>query len=206
MLRFAAFLGLGLFVLATNTACTPIGAIVGAGATAGVAAMSERGVEVTAQDFAVHAKVLEKVGSADHTLATRLGFEVYEGKVLVVGPVTDETEMTKVVGLIWKVDGVADVINELTVEEKGGLFDATRDTWIATQLKAALTLDGNVYAINYGIETNNKVVYLMGIAQTQQELNRVIAHARAIGYVRRVVSHVRIKTPAKSAETSKGAS
>ena len=206
MLRLAATLGLGLLLLATNTACTPIGAVVGAGATAGVAAMSERGVEVTANDFAIHAKVLEKVASANHSLVAKLGFEVYESKVLVVGPVTDEAEMAKVIELIWQIDGVAKVINELTVEASGGLFDATRDSWISTQLKAALTFDGNVYAINYGIETNNKVIYLVGIAQNQQELDRVIAHARAIDYVRRVVSHVRIKTPAKNAKLMKGAS
>ena len=37
------------------------------------------------------------------------------------------------------------------------------------------------------------VVYLMGIAQSQAELDRVTGHARNQSYVRRVVSHVRIK-------------
>ncbi len=47
--------------------------------------------------------------------------------------------------------------------------------------------------MNYSIETVNGVVYLIGVAQSQEELDRVINHARQISYVRRIVSHVRIK-------------
>ena len=38
-----------------------------------------------------------------------------------------------------------------------------------------------------------KIVYLIGIAQDQRELDRVIAHSRTITYVRQVISHVRVK-------------
>ena len=41
----------------------------------------------------------------------------------------------------------------------------------------------------------NGTVYLMGIAQNQAELNRVKNHARGLDYVRRVISHVRLKKP-----------
>ena len=39
----------------------------------------------------------------------------------------------------------------------------------------------------------NGTVYLIGVAQSQKELDRVRDHARQIRYVRRIVSHVRIK-------------
>jgi osmotically-inducible protein OsmY len=51
-------------------------------------------------------------------------------------------------------------------------------------------------AINYNIETVNGTVYLIGIAKSQLEVDRVIAHARSLGYVKRVISHVRIKKAA----------
>ena len=50
-------------------------------------------------------------------------------------------------------------------------------------------------AINYSVETVNGTIYLIGIAQNQEELDRVIAHARTIEYVRKVVDHVRVKKP-----------
>ena len=37
---------------------------------------------------------------------------------------------------------------------------------------------------------------MIGIAQNKEELDRVISHARNIEYVRKVVSHVRLKDKA----------
>jgi osmotically-inducible protein OsmY len=53
-------------------------------------------------------------------------------------------------------------------------------------------------AINYVIETVNGTVYLIGVAQDRVELNRVIAHANKTKFVRRVISHVRLKSSPKS--------
>jgi osmotically-inducible protein OsmY len=39
----------------------------------------------------------------------------------------------------------------------------------------------------------NGTVYVMGIAQSQAEVDRVRDHARQLAYVRRVVSYVRVK-------------
>ncbi len=49
-------------------------------------------------------------------------------------------------------------------------------------MKGKLTLDNKVLAINYAIETVNGIVYLIGIAQNQSELDRVIAHSRTINF------------------------
>ena len=97
------------------------------------------------------------------------------------------------VRLAWKVIGVKEVINEIQVTSDSGVIDLARDSWITTQLKSKLTLDNKVLAINYVIETVNGIVYLIGIAQNQGELDRVIAHSRTISYVRQVISHVRVK-------------
>jgi osmotically-inducible protein OsmY len=73
------------------------------------------------------------------------------------------------------------------------LTDSAQDIWIATQLKTKLLVDSEVSSINYSIETVNQVVYLMGVAQSQAEIDRVIGHAKNISYVRRVVNYVRVK-------------
>ena len=54
--------------------------------------------------------------------------------------------------------------------------------------------DSKIKAINYAIDTVNGTVYLMGVAQNEWELSLVSNHARSLDYVRRVVSHVRIKS------------
>jgi osmotically-inducible protein OsmY len=170
-----------------------VGVAVGAGATAGVAAYQERGIEAAAIDLNLEAQIVNLWLQKDETLTLKLGIEAYEGRILLTGVVEDPEMRDDAVRLAWKVIGVKEVINEIQVTSDSGIVDLARDSWITTQLKSKLTLDNKVLAINYAIETVNGIVYLIGIAQSQDELDRVIAHSRTISYVRRVISHVRVK-------------
>ena len=170
-----------------------VGVAVGAGATAGVAAYQERGIEAAAIDLNLEAQIIKLWLQQDDMLTLKLGVEAYEGRILLTGVVEDPQMQADAVRLAWKVIGVKEVINEIQVTSDSGVIDLARDSWITTQLKSKLTLDNKVLAINYAIETVNGIVYLIGIAQNQDELDRVIAHSRTISYVRRVISHVRVK-------------
>jgi len=172
------------------------GVLVGAAASVGVAAYDERGVAGVAQDTKIATLIRAAYFDTEIELLQDVGLEVYEGRVLVTGIVPTEEMRADAVRLAWQVADVKDVINELIVNQNTTLTDAARDTWITTKLKASLTGDETIFSINYGIETVNGIVYLIGIAQDQGELNRVIAHAREVERVRRVVSHVRVKAPA----------
>lgn len=179
----------------TNAACTPVGAVLGIGAGTGLAAYQERGVDGVARDFGLSSRIIDQYARFDHTLLAHVGVEVYESRVLLTGQVKTEKERADAVRLAWKVDGIIDVINEIHVTSDGGVIDTARDGWISTQLEAKLTFDEKILAINYAIETVGATVYLIGIAQSAAELERVKNHARSIAYVRHIVSHVRVKTP-----------
>lgn len=168
------------------------GAVVGGGAAVGTAAYQERGLQIVARDLAVATKVRVAMLNAGEQYVIGVGVEVYEGRVLLTGTLANEEMRATAVSLAWKGEGVTDVINEIQIGE-ASLRDLARDSWITAQLKSKLTFDKKILAINYSIETVNGIVYLIGIAQNQRELDRVIAHARNIGYVRRIISHVRMK-------------
>lgn len=187
----ALFLGLA--------ACTPVGVVVGAGATVGVAAVQERGIKGGASDLKIQAGVLDQFIKSDLKLTSTIGTEVYDGRVLLTGSTKNVKLADQAVKLAWKVEGVKDVINEIQIDRDGALSDYAQDSWITVQLKSKLTFDKEVLAVNYAIETVNGVVYLIGIAQDKKELDRVIAQANKIKFVRKVVSHVRIKTPGPGA-------
>lgn len=190
---FACALLLGAAHLA---GCTAAGTAAGAGAAVGVAAFEERGVEGAARDLRTTAQIREAMFMEDHTLLTKIGVEVYMGRALLTGAVTDEQVRADAVRLAWTAAGVEDVLNEIQVVEDTDAVDGARDVWITTQLRSQLTFDKQVLAINYSIETVNGTIYLIGTAQNQAELDRVIAHARELSNVRRVVSHVEIKKAA----------
>ncbi|MCP5366651.1 MAG: BON domain-containing protein [Hyphomicrobiales bacterium] len=169
------------------------GAVVGGAAATGVAAYQERGISGVTKDLRVALSIREKWGRFDHTMPVKLGVEVYEGRALLTGAVTDEKFASDAVRLAWKAEGVKDVLNEIQITDTG-VADYARDSWITTELTTKITLDKDVLAINYAIETVNQVIYLIGIAQDQAELDRVLAHARTIDYVKKIVNHVRVKT------------
>ncbi len=168
------------------------GAIVGGGAVVGTAAYQERGMQTVARDLAAATKVRTKLLDAGEQYVIGVGVEVYEGRVLLTGTLPNEEMRATAVNLTWKAEGVTDVINEIQIRDSS-LRDLARDSWITAQLKSKLTFDKKILAINYSIETVNGIVYLIGIAQNQQELDRVIAHARNLSYVRQIISHVRVK-------------
>ena len=95
--------------------------------------------------------------------------------------------------LAWQVNGVKAVINEIQLDKNATATDFAQDAWITTQLKSNLTFDPDILAVNYVVETVKGTVYLIGIAQNQLELDRVVAHASAIKHVINVISHVRLK-------------
>lgn len=174
-----------------------VGMVIGGAATAGVAAYQERGIKGVAQDTATATKVRANMLDANDELFRDVGIEVYEGRVLLTGRVPTEERRAEAVKIAWGVSDVKDVINEVLVSENP-LSDIANDSWITTQLKSKMTFDKDILAINYSIETVGAVIYLIGIAQDDAELQRVINHARGIKYVKRVVSHVRVKSAAAS--------
>ena len=182
-------------LLLVPAACTPVGAVVGAGAGTGVAAAQERGIKGRANDLKLEALVLDKYIRADLRMTVAIGIEVYDGRVLVTGATKDVRMADRAVQLAWQVPGIKDVINEIQIDRGTGIADFAQDSYVTVQLKSTLTFDKNVLAINYVVETVNGTVYLIGIAQDQKELDQVIAHANKIKFVRKVVSHVRIKKP-----------
>lgn len=184
-------LSLGVLGLSLQ-ACTVTGALVGAAATTGIAAAQEGGLKRAVSDVVIQAKINELWLQADTAIFTKLDLTVNQGRVLVTGVVQNPEHRVEAVRLAWKPTGVKQVINEVQVAKSKGVTGFARDKWAATRLRGAITLDRDVQSINYNIDVVQSVVYLMGVAQNQAELNRVIETARTIPDVKRVVSYVKL--------------
>ena len=181
-----------MVVLAAGALGGCAGVVIGGGAAVGTAAYQERGVRGVARDLATATRLRTKLLDAGEAYVTGVGIEVYEGRVLLTGTLEKEPMRAAAVKLAWKTEGVKDVINEIQIGQSS-LRDIARDSWITAQLKTKITFDKKILAINFSIETVNGIVYLIGIAQDQGELDRILAHGRGIDYLRRIISHVRVK-------------
>jgi osmotically-inducible protein OsmY len=173
-----------------------VGIAAGAGSAAGVAASSERGFERELDDDRIWLEVSRRWLEHGGTLYRRVNVQVHEGRALLSGTVETQIMRDDAVRLARGVEGLRETIDEIAVGRPTDSNAYLRDIWIVRQLDAKLLLDGEIQAINYSIEAVGGTVYLIGVAQNREELQRVMNHARDIRYVRRVVSHVRVKGPA----------
>lgn len=180
-------------------ACSTVGSISGAAAEGGKAAAQEGGIQRAWTDTRIQAEINDLWFQQDLDMFRKLDLTVNEGRVLITGVVQNPEHRVEAVRLAWKPEGVKQVINEIRVAESQGFSGFARDTWATTRLRTAITLDRKIQSINYSIDTVQGIVYLMGIAQNQGELERVIQTARTIPDVKQVISYVRIKGQKASA-------
>jgi osmotically-inducible protein OsmY len=192
MLRAAAFV-LCLALLAPQMGCAP--AAVGGGAAVGVTAAQERGLSGALKDTQIRTEINHLWFQASEALYRKVSLQVQKRRVLLTGVVPDQEMRRRAAELAWQADDVAEVINEIEVDESYGAARFGQDTWISSQLKTKLLLDTKIKSINYSIETAASTIYLIGVARSRAELDRVLDHARNIGGVAEVVSYVEVLPP-----------
>jgi osmotically-inducible protein OsmY len=154
----------------------------------------ERGFTGAVSDTAIRTEINALWINHNVKMASDVQLSVTEGRVLLTGKVDDPQLRVDAVRLAWQADGVREVINEVQVVSKeAGLQEYARDSWITTRLRTELLMDASVRSINYSIDVVGGTVYLMGIARSQAELDRVLNHARNLPYVKQVVNYVLLK-------------
>ena len=119
--------------------------------------------------------------------------EVTEGRVLLTGSVEQIDERIEATKLAWSIEGVNEVINEIQINNDEGILDYTDDLIMKTKINAKLLLNKDILNLNYSVEVVNGIVYLIGIVQSQEELNSVINISENTYGVENVISYVRLK-------------
>lgn len=173
------------------SACVP--AVVGGGAAMGVAATKEKGVTGAWNDTKISTAIKLALYQKDPELHRLVSVNVQGGEVLLTGALPNEEMHLDAIRIAWEPQGVQRVIDNIGRSEGATIGTFTKDTWITTQLKSSLMFDGGIQSRNYSIKTVSGQVYLMGIAQDQTELDKVIHHASNTSGVSKVVSYVRLK-------------
>lgn len=180
-------------------ACSPTGAAVGVAAKTGVIASQERGFQTGLSDQRIWLDLNHLLLQESERLFRQVNLQVHQGRVLMSGNVPAPEARVTAARLAWQVGGVREVLNEIEITDRASLTNFARDQLIAAELETKLLLDRSVTSINYSIETQNQVIFLIGIARDRRELDRVVAYAKDIAYVRRVVSYVVLRGADRSA-------
>lgn len=174
------------------TGCVPA-AFMGGSSLLVATAGEDRSFGNTFDDLSIRTSINSQWLESDPRLLADVEITVREGRVLLTGAVDTSEEQVNAIRLAWKSDGVKEVIDEIIVGEGPGFTGYARDSLITAELRSDLMFCSDMRSGNYTIKTVGGVVYLMGIAQSQTELEKAVELARKIGGVEKVVSYVRVK-------------
>lgn len=170
------------------TACAP--AIVGVGTAAVAASSTEKGFSTSVSDSVIKTKLSDKFLRDDVDLVGGVSVSVNEGAVLLTGIVTDQDKKINATKLAWEIKGVREVVNEIEVSQQTSLKNRAKDFAAAAQLRLKIIGDGDVSSLNYSIDVVEGVVYLSGVAETEEERARVIALAQELPFAKKVVDYI----------------
>ena len=192
---FRQFLIPSFMLLLSSFALTScIETAVGLGTAAVAASTTEKGFSTSVSDTVIEAKLTDKLLKNDASFVTGVESSVNNGSVLMTGKLDTQDQIILATRLAWEIKGVKEVINEIQLVSDKSIKTTAKDLAASAQLRAALIGDQEISSLNYSIDVVNGIVYLSGVAANEKERERVIAHAQALRFAKKVVNYIILST------------
>ena len=183
-----------VLLLSSFTLTSCIETAVGLGTAAVAASTTEKGFSTSVSDTVIAAKLTDKFIQNDASLVTGIQSSVSNGAVLMTGKLDTQDQKILATRLAWEIKGVKEVINEIQIVSEKSLKITAKDLAASAQLRADLIGDQDISSLNYSIDVVNGIVYLSGVAANEKERERVIAHAQALRFAKKVVNYIILST------------
>ncbi len=176
-----------------NYGCTPANILATGGGSAMVVAEGERSLGTVIDDATIKVNIAAKFLNAENNLFVNINTSVLEGRILLTGLVDNQEIRIDAVRLVWEVEGVQEIINEIEIGNRSTLKDYASDLWINTQARAVAAKTVGIKSITYNFETIQGKIYIAGITTTPELLNEMIEALKNIKGVNEIVNYVIIK-------------
>ena len=182
-----------LFISFLNVGCSPANVLATGGSTAMVVAEGDRSFGTVVDDATIKVNIAAKFLNAGSNMFVEINTTVLEGRVLLTGLVKDQETRIEAVRLVWEIDGVNEVINELEIGNRDTLKDYATDLWINTQARALSAKIVGLRVVGYNFETINGKVYVAGITNKPEQLESLVESLKTIKGVKEIVNYVIVK-------------
>tara|TARA_B100000989_G_scaffold287435_1_gene257058 strand:- start:221 stop:829 length:609 start_codon:yes stop_codon:yes gene_type:complete len=184
---------LTLIFILLNQGCSPTGILATGGSGALVVAEGERSMGTVIDDATIKVNIAAKFLNAGNNLFVNINTSVLEGRVLLTGLVDNQEIRIDAVRLVWEVEGVQEIINEIEIGNRSTLKDYASDLWINTQARAVAAKTVGLKAITFNFETIKGKIYIAGISSRPDLLEEMISALRNIKGVSDIVNYVIVK-------------
>ncbi len=180
-----------ILILATSCVET---VIVGSAVT-GTLVIRDKTMENTKSDISISTELGVKfLENGLKNPGNSIDVTVNEGRVLLTGLVRNPDKATLAGEIAWKVSGVKEVIDEVQLSQSDhirprDITNAAADYLITAQIEAKLLFSKRITSVNYQITTVAGTVYLLGVANSDEELQKVSSIISKNRGVKKVVNH-----------------
>ena len=114
--------------------------------------------------------------------------KVLDGRIFLTGKIDTPEEKLQITKLAWETKGARSVKNDLKIKEEFNFQQSAKDILITSQLRSAMIFNKKIKAVNYNIDTYKKVIYVYGIAQSEDEKDEIVKEAKEILDVKDVIT------------------
>ena len=116
--------------------------------------------------------------------------KVLDGRIFLTGKIDTPDEKLQITKLAWETKGARSVKNDLKIKEEFNFQQSAKDILITSQLRSAMIFNKKIKAVNYNIDTFKKVIYVYGIAQSEDEKDEIVKEAKEILDVKDVITSI----------------
>ena len=155
--------------------CQFIGTIYNAGHKVTSIILDDRNLSDDWTDTKLNIAIRNALIKKDFKYLLDIELTVFEGVVLLNGALPQTSLIDEVVETVWQIDGVKQVYNYIRLGTPPNLSIVNEDAAISAKIRYELSLTKGISSVNYKITMENGTIYLMGISQNQEELEKVIA-------------------------------
>ena len=167
-----------------------VNAAIGIGTAAVAASTTEKGLSTSVSDSVIQTKLSDSFIQTSQSIFLNVETSVNDGSVLLTGKLKTQEEKILATRLSWEIRGVREVINEIQLSEASSFKSSAKDLAASAQLRATLISDADISSLNFSIDVVNGIVYLSGVAENEEERERVVAHAQELRFAKQVVSYI----------------
>ena len=179
--------------LVFNFGCSPTNILATGGGTAMVVAEGDRSLGTVVDDATIKVNVAAKFLNAGNNLFVDVNTTVLEGRILLTGLVDTQEVRIEALRLVWEVEGVREVINEIEIGNRESLKDYANDLWINTQAKGVAAKTIGLRAVAYNFETINGKIYVAGITTRPEQMEEMIEALKSIKGVKEITNYIIVK-------------
>ena len=153
-------------------------------------ALDPRTLGTQIDDSIMQKSLTARILTKDKKYFLSIKSKVIDGRILITGKVDSPEEKLQITKIAWETKGTRSVRNDLKIKEEFNFQQSAKDILITSQMRSAMIFNKKIKAVNYNIDTYKKIIYIYGIAQTEEEKNEILKEANEILDVEDIITSI----------------